>query len=293
MGGLQCHLPTDVSCFHDRNIKAINNVAVFMNTQEEFPEVEPEVAPVRFVVTEGAYAPEDLPLRVGPLRFALVNAEGFSSDSWIVRVGSRGDVYVVCREADLEIKVSLHESGLQKFSYQRKWRDDPIEYEHRWVEHGHYRGNRARPSFALILPTFGLYLDEEWRRTHPRTWLARHLLLQAPQQPLATLVAFAIVDEDVSIMDIVGYAVLAELPTRPGKKLCVIAGSMSEARFLLMLQSGMEGMLRESSPKDLMASFDEPFRVVGLHFPDEGGPWMYSLPVQLTRGDTLASNTTS
>ena len=79
----------------------------FTNIQEQLPGGETDVQPVRYIVTEGAYAPEDLPLRDGPLRFALMNSDGFSSESWLVKVTNRGDVYIVCREADLDIKVSL------------------------------------------------------------------------------------------------------------------------------------------------------------------------------------------
>ena len=262
-----------------------------MNPHEELSELEPDVEPVGFVVTEGAYSPEDLPFRVGPLRFALLNSDGVSSDSWVVRVGNQGDVYIVCREADLEIKVSLHQSGTQKFTYRGIWRDGPVKLDRLWEEHRHYRGNHARPSFTLMFHGFGLYLDEKWRRANPRTWSARHLFLHAPRRPLATLVAFAITDEDVSIMDVVGYAVLAEIPIRPGKKLCVVAGYTSEDRMYRMLQEGMERMLHESSQEDLSASFDEPFRVIGLSIPEEGGPWLLCLPVQLDQVNILATST--
>ncbi len=262
-----------------------------MNIQEELPEVEPDVEPIRYMVTKGAYAPEDLPLRDGPLRFALMSSDGASSESWIVSVTNQGDVYIVCREADLDIKVSLHESGLQKIAYRGVWRDDNVEHNQRWQEHRHYRGDRARPSFTLMFPNFGLYLDEEWRQDHPNTWSARHVLVRAPQRPLATLIAFAITDGDVGIMERVGYAVLAEIPTRPGKKLCVIAGYTPERNMSRMLQNGLERMMHESSPEDFSSSLDVPFRVFGLSVPEEGGPWLLCLPVQLDRVDVLGTST--
>ena len=262
-----------------------------MNIQEELPGVEPDVEPVRYMVTKGAYAPEDLPLRDGPLRFALMSSDGASSESWVVSVTNQGDVYIVCREAHLDIKVSLHESGLQKIAFRGIWRDDKVEINKRWQEHPHYRGNRARASFALMFPNFGLYLDEEWRQAQPNTWSARHVLLRAPQRSLATVIVFAITDEDVSIMERVGYAVLAEIPTRPGKKLCVIAGYTPERNMSRMLQNGLERMMHESSPEDFSSSLDVPFRVFGLSVPEEGGPWLLCLPVQLDRVDVLGTRT--
>ena len=245
--------------------------------------------PVRYV-TEGAYAREDLPLRQGPLKFALMNSDRLSSESWVIKVTNQGDVYIICREEDLDIKVSLHQSGEQKIAYRATWRGDRIDYVRWWKEHPHYRDNRARPSFTLIFPDFGLSLDEAWRRDYPNTWSARHLLVQAPHQPLATLVAFVIVDADVDMTEHVGYALLAEIPTRPGKKLCVIVGHTSEHRVSRMLHDGLERTMRESSSEDFSASLDEPFRAFGLRFPEEGGPWLLCLPVQLQMSDTLEMN---
>ena len=258
-----------------------------MNIQGEVPGVEPDVEPVRYMLAEGAYALEDLPLREGPLRFALMNSDGVSSESWVVKVTNQGDAYIICREEDLDIKVSLHESGEQKITYRATWRDTNRDYERRWKEHRHYRGDLARPSFTLMFPGFGLSLDDAWRRDHPDTWLGRHLLVQAPHPPLATLVAFVIADEDAEIMERVGYAVLAEIPTRPGKKICVIAGHTPEDRMSHMLRNGLERTMRESSPEDFSASLDEPFRAFGLNFPEEGGPWLLCLPVQLQMSDVL------
>ena len=49
-------------------------------------------------------------------------------------------------------------------------------------------------------------------------------------------------------------------------------------------------MMRESSPEDFSASLDEPFRVFGLRFPEEGGPWLLCLPVQLDGVDILETS---
>ena len=96
-----------VSYLYAIYIRWISNVTVLMNILKRLRGVEPDVEPVRYLVTEGAYAPEDLPLRDGPLRFAVMSSDGASSESWSVTVTNLGDVYIVCREVNLDIKVRL------------------------------------------------------------------------------------------------------------------------------------------------------------------------------------------
>ena len=57
-----------------------------------------------------------LPLRDGPLRFAVIMKNGLTSHSWTV-VTHGGDAYVACRESMKEVKVSLHESGEQHIAF--------------------------------------------------------------------------------------------------------------------------------------------------------------------------------
>ena len=57
-----------------------------------------------------------LPLRTGPIRFAVTMANGLTSHSWKVFTKG-GDAYVVCRESMKDIKVSLHKSGRQHIAF--------------------------------------------------------------------------------------------------------------------------------------------------------------------------------
>src|SRR5262249_23218367 len=52
----------------------------------------------------------NLPIRSGPVRFAVGPPDGVTSNSWRCWA-QKGDVYIVCRDNFREAKVSLHASG--------------------------------------------------------------------------------------------------------------------------------------------------------------------------------------
>jgi hypothetical protein len=52
-----------------------------------------------------------IPVRVGPVRFAIGSPNGLTSNSWRIWVTKHGDVYIACRDNFTEAKVSLHASG--------------------------------------------------------------------------------------------------------------------------------------------------------------------------------------
>jgi len=52
-----------------------------------------------------------LPIRSGPVRFAVGSPDGLTSNSWRIWPSPQGDVYVACRDNFQEVKVSLHTSG--------------------------------------------------------------------------------------------------------------------------------------------------------------------------------------
>lgn len=60
----------------------------------------------------------DLPLRVGPVRFAVGAPDGLSSNSWQgFWATSGGDAYLSCRDNFQEVKVSLHASGRWRMAF--------------------------------------------------------------------------------------------------------------------------------------------------------------------------------
>jgi hypothetical protein len=52
-----------------------------------------------------------LPIRRGPVRFAVGPPDGLTSNSWRFWTTRAGDAYVACRDNMKEVKVSLHASG--------------------------------------------------------------------------------------------------------------------------------------------------------------------------------------
>ena len=58
-----------------------------------------------------------LPLRAGPIRFAVGPPNGLSSNAWRVWTTKAGDVYIACRDNFKEAKVSLHTSGRWRMGF--------------------------------------------------------------------------------------------------------------------------------------------------------------------------------
>ena len=59
-----------------------------------------------------------LPLSKGPVRFAVINKAGLSSNSWRVWVERHGDVHIASRDhMRNQLKISLHRSGQQQIAF--------------------------------------------------------------------------------------------------------------------------------------------------------------------------------
>ena len=58
-----------------------------------------------------------LPIRKGPVRFAVGPPDGLSSNSWNLWSNRKGDLYVACRDNFKEAKVSLHASGRWRMGF--------------------------------------------------------------------------------------------------------------------------------------------------------------------------------
>ncbi len=58
-----------------------------------------------------------LPLRKGPVRFAVGPPNGLTSNSWSLWANRKGDIYIACRDNFKEAKVSLHPSGRWRMGF--------------------------------------------------------------------------------------------------------------------------------------------------------------------------------
>jgi hypothetical protein len=58
-----------------------------------------------------------LPIRSGPIRFAIGPPDGLTSNAWRIWATKHGDVYIACRDNFNETKVSLHASGRWRMGF--------------------------------------------------------------------------------------------------------------------------------------------------------------------------------
>jgi hypothetical protein len=58
-----------------------------------------------------------LPIRSGPVRFAVGPPNGLTSNAWRIWATKKGDVYIACRDNFKEAKVSLHASGRWRMAF--------------------------------------------------------------------------------------------------------------------------------------------------------------------------------
>ena len=111
-----------------------------------------------------------LRLRESSFRFAVGHPEGASSNSWVVTVGKKGDVYVACRDNFREVKVSLHASGQWRLALTEQAIKESPELLpagadrvwDRWApppEHD----SRLVIAFQVVFPTRELYVRPEQR----------------------------------------------------------------------------------------------------------------------------------
>jgi len=58
-----------------------------------------------------------LPVKRGPVRFAVGPPDGLTSNAWRIWTTKTGDVYIACRDNFKEAKVSLHASGRWRMGF--------------------------------------------------------------------------------------------------------------------------------------------------------------------------------
>jgi hypothetical protein len=76
-------------------------------------------APPPFPLTFPSFLMEagELPIRKGPVRFAVGPPNGLTSNSWTLRTEKKGNIYIACRDNFKEAKISLHASGRWRMGF--------------------------------------------------------------------------------------------------------------------------------------------------------------------------------
>ena len=197
-----------------------------------------------------------LPRRESPIRFAVQQGNGLTSNAWGVHVENTGDAYVYCRDDLKGQKISLHKSGKQHISFDRGLAcqmGSSDRFMNQW--HEPYFTQETIATLRLLFPAWGVGLNEQHRRTAKSAWNKNDLLIHGHDE-FMTVVSFVIVDDGVTIRKKMGsYACcpIGILPLRPGKRLWVIAGWQPEGNLKTRVEEALSQIpVRKYPPEDAM-----------------------------------------
>ena len=195
----------------------------------------------------------ELPLRTGPIRFAVLRRDGITSNSWGVRVKRTGDAYIYCRDGMKDQKVSLHASGKQHISINksnprmRAFADN--RFLNQWREPQHTE--KAVPTLRLLFPYWGLVLNERQRRSAESVWENNNVLIPGHDE-MVTVVSFVLIDDGTRLRKEDGSppsAPFGVLRLRPGKSLFVIASYEPERDLREKAVEALRAIASTTDPK--------------------------------------------
>lgn len=192
--------------------------------------------------TIAVHHPQDLtlPLRRGPIRFAVVLNNGLTSHSWKVFTHG-GDAYVVCRESMKEIKVSLHDSGRQHIAFTKGSGHEITPGSRFWNRWWQPSSGQCPPvpSVKLLFPSWGTTLRIDAVR--PK-WKNTQLLIEGDDE-LVTSVCLFVREEDQNLRQTrLPSLTLGVLPLRTGKELHVISCREEPRNLKKVAEAGIQFM---------------------------------------------------
>ena len=172
-----------------------------------------------------------LPMREGPIRFAVIDKNGLRSNSWSIKCNSLGDIYIACRDSIAETKISLHKSGEQHIAVFTKESHLGITpcnlLWQKWVEPMAHNHSKVIPSFELLFPNWALGLNDDDLQANHKMWRKNNMIIGAADSDLITMVSFFIVDEGLDWkqdnLQLFRFSPLGIIRARAGKALWVIA----------------------------------------------------------------------
>ena len=166
------------------------------------------------------------------MRFAVVGKDNLTSNSWKVWTDKKGDAYISCRDHMKERKISLHQSGQQHIAFttesalQTSRGNRLLQIT---KEPDTYDGPKVKPSAGLFFPSWGLHLTPQMRGGDPKTWNSKVSFIKAAEEPLATVISFAIINTGIDLQTALDdeplISPVASLDVRPGKKLWLVRRS--------------------------------------------------------------------
>lgn len=229
-----------------------------------------------------------LPLRDGPVRFAVISQDGLSSNAWRVWAERTGDAYIVCRDNMKEIHVSLHQSGQQHITFEVRTADGVIkERWAQWWEPAHYGDPDIVPSFQLLFPTWALVLPYVTRLKNPQVWDKNLVLVETNEEHPLTVVSFYITNQNVSITfggnpPSYPLAVLS-LCRRPGKRLWVVASQEPEGKLREVLKTAEQRINQQGLRGERIEELDDGQELSGLPTGPTDYGCQYGIVVPMTQ----------
>ena len=196
-----------------------------------------------------------LPMRKSPIRFAVQQTSGITSNAWGVQTESTGDAYVYRRDAMKGEKISLHRSGKQHISFDEEVAtrmNSSDRFMNQWRE-PHYTGE-AKPTLRLLFPSWALGLNEVERHNSESAWKKNQMLISG-HNDLMTVVSFVIVHDGVRLRKKEGshpWSLIGDLSLRPGKRLLVIAGWEPEGNWRAVVE---EALSKITDPRVVSGGF--------------------------------------
>jgi hypothetical protein len=159
-----------------------------------------------FPMTPHALATEAglLPVRKGPIRFAVGSPDGLTSNAWRIWTEKKGDVYIRCRDNFQDAKVSLHASGRWRIGFAQ----EALAKNPGLVQDGQNRAwdvwdepPAALPNvvkaFKLVFPASELTVRPD-QRVLPSKW-SNVLYIEAPPPGKLTVVTLFVTTGDLTL----------------------------------------------------------------------------------------------
>ena len=166
-----------------------------------------------------------LPIRYGPVRFAVVGNGGRRSNSWKIWPEKNGEIYVAIREKNPGFKVSLHKSGKQHIKM-------ASEYWGQWHEPDIYAGPMVATSAKLVFPTWGMREDDKLSEQEREAWKGNEIEIDAPAKGKLLAVAVVVRANGQALKQEGGKSETLALWRRPdGKEAHLVVSEEAETNF--------------------------------------------------------------
>ena len=206
------------------------------------------------------------PITTSPLRFAIGDPAGLTSNSWKVWVHGEDDVYLACRDNYKELKVSLHASGRWRMGFTQEAVGTVRERNLLGPDEDRAWSVWDQPPEVIPASTaaFRLFFFPQHLAVTPghrtsRLWRREQIYVRAPQPPAITIVTLW-VTQGAHVLRAEDHRslTLARLPLGGAKMVQVtVSEETPSAAFL----AGLEGSLAEARAHTQAA---------GVTVPEEG-----------------------